>query len=248
MALIEELEDQGNVLFKYRSYIPLVFLLSGLAVFSYKISNKTYPNNTFDYWIFCLLVAFLGLLIRIYTVGHTPVNTSGRNTNEGQVAAELNQTGIYSIVRHPLYLGNFFMWLGVAMLTADFWYIIAFMFMYWVYYERIMFAEEAFLRRKFSDSYLNWAADKPAFIPKLKMPTKAKYPFSIKKVLKKEKNGVAAVFLLFYLFEILGDYLNWGEFQFKATFWFWGFVISAVIYLILKFIKKYTHILEEEGR
>lgn len=248
MALIEELEDQGNVLFKYRSYIPLVFLLSGLGVYIYKLHNLSYPNFGLNYWLICLSVGLLGLWVRIYAVGHTPKNTSGRNTAEGQVADELNQTGIYSIVRHPLYLGNFLMWLAVGMLTADLWYIVAFAFMYWVYYERIMFAEEAFLRRKFGETYLNWAADKPAFIPKLQVPTNPKYPFSIKKILKKEKNGIAALFGLFYLFEVVGEYVKWGSYNFKPTFWFWGFAISTCAYLILKTIKRGTNLLEEDGR
>jgi len=83
----------------------------------------------------------LGLFIRAYAVGHTPANTSGRNTKE-QLADELNTTGIYSMVRHPLYLGNFFMWLGAAVLTKNGWFIVAFILLYWIYYERIMFAEE----------------------------------------------------------------------------------------------------------
>ncbi len=248
MALIEELEDQGNVLFRYRSYIPLVFLGTGLGLYIYKIKNMTYPELGFNYWLISLFVGFVGLAVRIYAVGHTPKNTSGRNTADGQIADELNQTGIYSLVRHPLYLGNFLMWLAVGMLTADFWYIVAFILAYWVYYERIMFAEEAFLRNKFGETYLTWAADRPAFIPKLKAPIKPKYPFSIKKILKKEKNGVAALFLLFYVFEIVGEYVRWGSFAFKPTFWFWGFAISTVVYLILKIIKKYTSVLDEEGR
>jgi protein-S-isoprenylcysteine O-methyltransferase Ste14 len=248
MALVEELEKQGNVLFRYRSFIPILFLFSGLGVYAYKINTMTYPDLGSGYWYFSLSVGILGLLIRIYAVGHTPANTSGRNTAGGQLAEELNQTGIYSLVRHPLYLGNFLMWLAVAMLTADTWYLVAFTFMYWVYYERIMFAEEAFLRRKFDTSYLKWAENKPAFIPILKMPTKPKYPFSIKKVLKKEKNGVAALFGLFYIFELVGQYIRWGEITFEPTFWFWGFAVSTLVYIILKIIKSNTQILEEEGR
>lgn len=248
MALLEELEEQGNTLFKFRSYIPLAFLFSGLGVYAFKVYNMTLPNFGSLYWFISLAVGVLGLGIRIYAVGHTPADTSGRNTTGGQLAAELNQTGIYSLVRHPLYLGNFLMWLSVAMLTADFWYLVAFTFMYWVYYERIMFAEEAFLRRKFGEPYINWASDKPAFIPKLKSPLKPKYPFSIKKILKKEKNGVAAMFGLFYLFEVVGEYIKWSNYTFKPTFWFWAFASSSVVYLILKIIKRNTNLLEEEGR
>lgn len=60
----------------------------------------------------CIAVSLFGLLIRAVTIGFTPKGTSGRNTKEGQVAEVLNTKGIYSVVRHPLYLGNYFMWLG----------------------------------------------------------------------------------------------------------------------------------------
>ncbi len=248
MALIEEFEDQGNTLFKYRSYLPLIFLGIGLVVFYYQKTQMAMPPLSQSYWYICFGVGILGLLVRIYTVGHTPAGTSGRNTDEGQLAEELNQTGIYSIVRHPLYLGNFLMWLAVVLLTANTWFIVAFTFCYWLYYERIMFAEEAFLRRKFGDAYLKWAADKPAFIPKVQRPTTPKYPFSIRKVLSKEKNGLAAMFLLFWIFELVGSYADYGQFVFVYTFWFWGTVASAVLYLILKTLKYQTKILAEEGR
>ncbi|MGB8874133.1 MAG: hypothetical protein WCC75_12145, partial [Desulfobaccales bacterium] len=45
--------------------------------------------------------------------GLPPRGTSGRNT-QGQVAETLNTTGIYSLVRNPLYLGNFLIWLGLS--------------------------------------------------------------------------------------------------------------------------------------
>ena len=158
----------------------------------------------FEY--FCLFIALFGLVIRSYTVGHTPANTSGRNT-EGQLADTLNQTGIYSTVRHPLYLGNFFMWLGVAMLTENLWFIIAFIFIYWVYYERIMYAEEQFLRSKFGLTYTTWAGSTPAFLPRFSQFVKPSLPFSWKKVLKKEKNGLVAVFMLFFFFYASGQYI-----------------------------------------
>jgi protein-S-isoprenylcysteine O-methyltransferase Ste14 len=247
MALIEEMEKQGNFLFRYRSYLPLFILVGGLGVFYF---NRTqYPDNQLDEWYkyVCLADGLFGLLIRIYTVGHTPDNTSGRNTSAGQVADELNQTGIYSAVRHPLYLGNFLMWLSIGMLTESLWFCMAFVFMYWVYYERIMFAEEAFLRNKFKEKYLDWASKVPAFVPSFSSWKSSKYSFSWKKVLKREKNGVFALFTLFFMFEIFENYLKTNEFVLEKSFWFYGFIGSGIFYFIFKALKN-TKMMQEKGR
>ena len=248
MALQEEFEEQGNFLFKYRTYLPLLVLAGGLVIFFIQKRNYTYNDLGQNYWYFALIVGLIGLIVRIYTVGHTPENTSGRNTTGGQLADQLNQTGIYSLVRHPLYLGNFLMWLAIALLTANNAYIIGFILAYWLYYERIMYAEEQFLRGKFGKTYTDWAANVPAFIPKLNGFVAPKYPFSIKKVLKKEKNGVAALFGLFWLFEIVGKYAESGNIDLEKSFWFWAFAISTLIYVVLKVIKSNTKILDEAGR
>ena len=148
-------------------YSVIIILLGGLAVYintQFNIREGIREVMPFSFDLICLAVSTLGLLIRIYTVGHTPKNTSGRNTAEGQVADEVNTTGIYSLVRHPLYVGNFFMWLGPAMYAADIWFAISFVMLYWVYYERIMYAEEQFLVGKFGEIYASWAKITPAFI------------------------------------------------------------------------------------
>lgn len=251
MALQEEFEEQGKWLFKYRSILPLIVLFVGTVLY---LRTEIYPETFFleetpyeiYYEMFCLLLSLGGLAIRVYTVGYTPKNTSGRNTKEGQVADTLNTTGIYSIVRHPLYLGNFFMWVGPAMLTGNLWFIIAFCFFYWIYYERIMFAEEQFLRRKFGDAYTDWAKNVPAFIPNLKNFIPSNLPFSIKKVLKKEKNGLVAVFLIFFAFDLSGELIenqtNYNNFVIAMC------ILTLLTYLVLKYLKKRTTMLNEEGR
>ena len=247
MALQEELKTQGDFLFKNRSYLPLIILVIGLSVFIHsEYQNKIIDNRIpelFNYiW---LSISLFGLYIRVVTVAHTPKNTSGRNTKEGQIAEQLNTTGIYSIVRHPLYLGNFFMWLGVAMLTNNTWFVIAFILLYALYYERIMYAEESFLIQKFGDTYLDWAKNTPAFIPSFKYYQKAKYSFSIKKALKKEKNGLAAVFLIFWVFSFTGKMVKGKAIEFD--FWFYGALASTMIYIVLKIVKK-QKLLDEINR
>lgn len=251
MELIKEFDRQGNWLFKYRGILPLLILVVGLAVYAYlvwknsRISAAEYTSD--EYQLVCLVVALFGQVIRILTVGYTPKNTSGRNTEE-QVADTLNTSGIYSVVRHPLYVGNFFMWLGIAMLTQDTWFIVAFILMYWMYYERIMYTEEQFIESKFGDTFRNWARQTPAIIPYFGQWKNSNLEFSLKKVLRQEKNGFAAIFLLFLLFDIVGEYIIYGNIAFRNQHWLILGIGSGVLYLILKFLKNNTKILQVEGR
>ena len=59
-----------------------------------------------------VIICIVGFLVRFYTIGTTPKGTSGRNTQE-QVADVLNFDGMYSMLRHPLYLGNYLIWFGL---------------------------------------------------------------------------------------------------------------------------------------
>lgn len=90
MLLEERLKKQGGRLSRFREVLPLV--------------------------VRALLVSFFGLAVRVRPAGHTPDRTSDRRTAEGQVADEPNTTGIYSVMRNPLYVGDLFKWPGIALL------------------------------------------------------------------------------------------------------------------------------------
>lgn len=245
MAMQEELEKHGNYLFKYRSSLPLIILFSAISIFIYKkiYSIPSATGLSDSYILICFAVSLIGFFMRVYTVGHTPNRTSGRNTKQ-QLAEVLNTTGSYSMVRHPLYVGNYFMWLGLSMLTNNIWFVVIFSLIYWVYYERIMFAEEQFLRKKFGEDYLNWAEKTPAFMPSLKNFCKPSTPFSWKKVLKKEKNGFFAVVLIIFLFNYISEFKN-NSFNISYDAWFFLMVFGLVSYLAIKYIRKYTKLLNE---
>lgn len=246
MPLQEEFESQGNFLFKYRSHFPNIILIGGIIVFYFTLKNSIDPFEAYYPYI-CLLVSFLGLIVRVVTVGYTPANTSGRNT-ETQVADTVNQLGIYSTVRHPLYVGNFLMYLGLAMLTHNIWFVLIYILVFYLYYERIMFAEEQFLRKKFGEIYTKWALNTPAFVPNFSQFQKADLYFSWRKVLKKEKNGLAAMFALFYLFYLIRNYVFQGKITIDYSFWFISTCFSLILYIILKYLKYNSNILNEEGR
>jgi protein-S-isoprenylcysteine O-methyltransferase Ste14 len=247
MALTEQMQGQGTWLFKHRGVLPLIIFVIGAALF---LKNESSPKNwilkeEFQhnlYELSCLIISFIGFFIRVYTVGYSRPNTSGRNT-EHQVADVLNTTGIYSIVRNPLYVGNFFMWLGIAMLTGDFWFIIAFILFYFLYYERIIFTEEEFLKNKFGDNYLNWAKKTPVIVPKFSSFVKSDYKFNWRKVLRQEKNGFAALMIIFCMFDIAGELIK-NKPNINETLQGIG-LFSILIYFILKFIKYKTSLLQD---
>ncbi|MFT5802671.1 MAG: protein-S-isoprenylcysteine O-methyltransferase Ste14 [Cyclobacteriaceae bacterium] len=248
MALQQELRQRGNFLFKHRSYLPIVIIVVGLIVFVQSKLGHNQPEWINYYDIGCVMVSAFGLLIRCLAVGYSADHTSGRNTSAGQIADDINATGLYSICRHPLYVGNFFMWLGIAMFTLNFWFIMAFIFVYWLYYERIIYAEEAFLIDKYGSKYLDYSENVPAFIPVFSKWKKSANQFSWIKVIRQEKTGVLNLFLMVFVFKTVGDYLlhqNWPSLN---SYWSAGLLIGLAWYAVIKIIQKKTKILTVDRR
>lgn len=245
MALVHEFENSGNWLFKRRSWLP-VFMIFGGIIMMYLGNRQAILFDQRDELIF-LGVSMFGQLIRILTVGFTPKNTSGRNTVNGQIADELNVSGIYSLLRHPLYLGNFFMWLGPVLFLRSLGVTIVFGLIYWLYYERIMFAEEQFLRRKFGDIYDKWSEKVSPFIPWTFHFVRPGLPFSIKNVLKREYNSFVNIFVIFVVLDLFRNYFL-SERIYLTKMWIWLFLAGGLIWLVVRTIHKQTKWLEVEGR
>jgi len=243
MALRDELRTQGDLLFRYRSYFPVLMLipLSWFYIDSLKGQSDLQAywelNRSLE-WL-ALSVSFLGLGIRVLAVGFSANHTSGRNTSAGQIAESINQTGLYGCLRHPLYLGNYFMWLGPVLLTANPWFALGFTAIYFLYYERIMYAEEAFLIDKFGEQYLNYSQYVPAILPKGMDWVKPKFSFSLVKVIRQEKTGILNLFLVIFLLKSLAIYVFRSIWSFDP-WWFWALSVSIVYYILVKLIQKLT--------
>ena len=247
MALREDFEKLGNFFFRWRSYFPL------LLIFLFLIAIKTvwhsmYPDFKDRAWeFFAFFVAMSGLLIRGYVVGCVPRNTSGRNVSE-QWAAVLNTTGIYSLVRHPLYLGNFLMWTGAALFVGSWRLVAAVVFVFWFYYEKIMYAEEEFLRRQFGETFSNWAEKTPVFFPYRLMNWKTpELQFKFKNALRREYSGFFGMISVFSVIKVIQDRITYGRFVADPV-WVTIFLIGLAIYVTLLTLKKRTHFLDVEGR
>ncbi len=242
MPFREDCERWGNWLFRYRSYIPLLFLPVLAATFAFSKDLPTPLIHAPAWEIFCFLVSLLGIIFRIWVIGQVPPNTSGRNTEE-QIAEVLNTTGPYSIVRHPLYLANFLIMLGVVSWAALWWLVLLFITLFWLYYERIIFAEEAFLRRKFGQQFEHWATSTPAFIPRFRSYRPSNRPFSWRKVLRQEYPGWINLPISFFVLEMLYSLFHPAA----PIHWCWGYFAAITLLggIVLRWLKYRTSLLQD---
>lgn len=241
MSLRNQLENSGSWLFRYRSYLPLVMLPIFLLCF--RSSRYLYRSHAVnEMWqAGCMAVSFLGLVLRMIVVGHAPYGTSGRNTRE-QVAMTLNTTGMYSVVRHPLYLANYIIVIGFTMEFHIWWLVLLITCLYALYYERIMLAEEAFLLKRFDGEFEEWSAATPAFIPRFRNWRPFSLPFCWRTVLQREYNAFFLIIAVFFLLDLIGDSIVEGHFKIDFG-WLAILIVGFVIFATLRTLKKRTRLL-----
>ncbi|SMH48874.1 methyltransferase family protein [Mesorhizobium australicum] len=239
---------QGNWLFRWRSYILLAFIpLGAWAISTQEPIEANYGEMADRAWeLSCIALAFLGLAVRVLTIGHTPSGTSGRNTRE-QIAETLNTTGMYSITRNPLYLGNAITYVAIALFTQSLAFTLIMALFLVIYLERIIATEEKFLAAKFGTEYRAWTDRVPVFFPKFSLWTAPNLPFSFRNVLRREYSGffaiIVAVVAINYAHEAFGE----GEIRIGIS-WAAFLFVGTAVYLALRSLKKHTDILKVEGR
>ena len=242
----QRMVSQGHVLFRFRSYLPALFILP----LTFSMWNFRYLNGSHlveQYWLWCCfaMTAF-GLLVRVTTVGFVPAGTSGRNTKE-QVARFLNDSGWYSTCRNPLYLGNYLMGLGFVLAAHDVTVVLIYTTAFWLYYERIIAAEESFLAARFGDRYTNWAARTPIFIPSLKSWRRPAMPFCAKTVLRREYPAAMLIGSVFLVLNVVECWV--AERQVRVDIpWLITFGVCSLIFVVLRTLKKRTRLLAVDGR
>jgi protein-S-isoprenylcysteine O-methyltransferase Ste14 len=245
MLLKDRLAQQGNVLFRWRSYLPLALIplmLVGLPQSG--VLERVFGHAAEGAWdYFVSLLAFLGLGLRVATVGFVPAGTSGRNVH-GQRADALNTTGLYSVVRNPLYLGNLMILIALALETMVWWIPPLAAVAGLLYYERIVYAEEAFLAKKYGKAYSDWAAVTPAFVPDLSLWRRPALPFCWRTALRREYHGLLVVVGGLTAIELLTDLVGEGETpgQWAAaeSGWIYFFAAGLLLYAGLRAIRKRT--------
>ncbi len=234
-------EKLGNQFFKYRGQIPVLFFLLAFFLMHYFPAQNKWldQSNT----LIAVSLVFLGHLIRALAVGKRAAHTSGRNRDE-QVAEALNSTGIYSMVRHPLYLGNITTYMGWVVFTGIDWLIPAMLIGFLFYYRFIIYAEEQFLTRKFGQDYLDWKSATPLLLPAFWKFKANPQPFSFKTVLENEYSGIAASMTTAWVLLAFQWYVL-GQFQEKSLLILAMALFIAVFTLGLRYLKKKTQFFKD---
>lgn len=245
MKLLDHFSRSGDLFFRWRSYLPLLLL----PVFVASFIGARYPfdSHLLDLvWeVACFLFSLAGLAIRVFTVGSAPRGTSGRNTRE-QKAEILNTTGAYSVVRHPLYLGNYLVALGMSFFSRTWFLPIIVSLTALLYYERIAVREEEYLERKFGEEFRRWAAEVPAMMPNLRNYQPPVLPFSWMKALGREFYGIFIVTTSFFILDVIQEFAITGRLAFD-TVWASVFVLSAFFFVTMWTLKKRTGLLRDRN-
>jgi protein-S-isoprenylcysteine O-methyltransferase Ste14 len=243
MQLIDEMEATGRWLFRWRSYLPfvtVVLLFVALDHFTYPFGSHWWDEA----WeSVCLAASLAGLALRVVTTGYAPKGMSGRNMKR-QVAEQLNTTGMYSIVRNPVYVGNFLIALGMSLFPRLWWIPLVYTLLFALYYERIVFAEEVFLRREFGRRFEDWAARTPAFLPRPSRWQPPASPFNLRKVLRQEHQTLFGIIVVFYCLEVVGDYFVDHE-LFADAAWNVAMALAVIFFLTIRALRKYTTVLKD---
>jgi protein-S-isoprenylcysteine O-methyltransferase Ste14 len=187
----------SSILFKYRSYTPVPFLVLMLI----------FRESTLFTLIVGFAVALCGELIRLWGVCWTGSET--RTT--GEVGGTfLIISGPFAFVRNPLYLGNILIYLGLGIMSFA-WFpylqIVAIVFFLFQYYF-IVREEEKYLLEKFGDDYRIYLKNVPSFLPGLtpyKNDKLVQPPFNLKAGFSSEKRslqafiGISALLVILWL-------------------------------------------------
>lgn len=99
------------------------------------------------------VIAAIGQIWRIYAAGVIYKNR------------RLASTGAYSLVRHPLYLGNFLILAGFTLACANWIMVLIVAFFFLFYYPAAIRYEDSKLERIFGDEWRSWSRGVPAMFP-----------------------------------------------------------------------------------
>jgi len=242
MSLQERLVLLGRYLFRWRSYTPLVMVI--LFYLERRHFSSPFGSRTLNtlYELGCFFISLSGEFIRVVTIGFAPQGTSGRNIDT-QRADILNTTGIYSLVRNPLYLANFIIFMGVTLLGQSWELILINTPLFTGAYVPIIFTEESFLLQKFGEPYKRYLSEVPCCLPGISLWKPNEYPWSWRMVFRREPDSLMSLVIVYFIIIHFRLYIITGTFGISRP-WLFLTMFITLLWLTAKILKKYTAVLK----
>ena len=141
------------MLFRYRGFLPVPFLLVPLLV----PGNQTAPG-----WVAAAFLIVAGELYRIAGVSAAGTVTRRRSRD----VQRLVTYGVFSWMRNPLYVGNFLIWIGFMTGSGVLWFVPIAIVLFAVEYTLIVRYEEGVLESIFGAEYLAYKQRTPRWFPR----------------------------------------------------------------------------------
>jgi len=222
----------GDACFRFRaiSVVPVILLI----FFIFDSVDLGSLNPVLN--ILGFLLALTGAATRFIAVGFAKPFTSGR---ENFLKAEnLNTGGLYSLVRNPLYVGNFLVYNGVLLAYSNPVALVLFNAFFIANYYFIILSEENYLEKQFGEVYNEYRRTVPKVLPKFSLYRRNDHPFSWTRAVFKEKNTTCYWIFFFAAAMLLKQYqLSDGTIE---HFWWHAVPVLALFALniFLTLIKK----------
>ena len=143
----------GAVLFRNRGWLPVLFLIVPLLAPGHLSAKR---------WILGAIVIAIGEAIRLAGVAAAGTVTRRRSRN----VQRLVTYGIFSWVRNPLYVGNFLVWMGFAVISGVLWFLPVAAVIFAIEYTLIVRYEEGVLESIFAQEYLPYKQRTPRWFPR----------------------------------------------------------------------------------
>ena len=232
MTLFEHLRHSGQLLFRWRSFIPLVLL--PMLLLPFVLAHGTALRLSWE--VFAASTALAGEAIRFYASGTAPAGTSERSTTAPR-AAILNTTGIYSIVRHPLYIANTLTMVGLGLFPGRWELPVIILLASLLYYERIALHEEAFLEGRFGSEFHAYAARVRALVPGFSAYESPQRAFSLMRAVEREFNGVLAIAASLFVLDLFDDSTSWRDLHVSLV-WTTFLIAASVLFVVMTIRKR----------
>ncbi len=221
----------GRFLFKHRSFTPLPLIVLITVLFR--------PVDAGEYNAILnvggLVLALLGETIRIIAVGYARAGTSGR---ESYLRADaLNTSGIYSLVRNPLYIGNLLIYTGLLAVFANPLALLLFDACLLFQYYFIIHSEEHYLKTTHGPPYESYCREVSRLLPRFRHYRKPTLPFDPQKVLYKENDSLFNLLLIYLLVLAYKERLLYGHLHNLPLFITTAALLTTA-YITIKILKK----------